>query len=52
MKVSTFRERVAAPERGVPEGVSEEKGSERKTLEMEIKKTKVEFEIRGHSKGI
>lgn len=52
MNVSTFRERVAAPERGVPETVSEEKGSERKTLEMEIKKTKVEFEIRGHSKGI
>ncbi len=52
LNVATFKEKVATPERKVSEAPSEARVPESQTGEMEIKKTKVEFEIRGHSKGI
>jgi Tfp pilus assembly PilM family ATPase len=52
LSVSTFKERVTVAERKLLEAPSEEKAREAQTKETEIKKTKVEFEIRGHSKEL
>jgi len=52
LRVSTLKERIEAPQRKVPEASASEGAGEVKTEVTEIKKTKVEFEIRAHSKGI
>lgn len=52
LTVSTLKETVPAPGRQLAESPPTERVAETKTAVIEIKKTKIEFEIRGHSKGI
>ncbi|TMA12404.1 MAG: hypothetical protein E6J89_04760 [Deltaproteobacteria bacterium] len=51
LNVSTFKEKVGAAGGQTPEMPTEQAAADTKTAEMEITKTKVEFEIRAHSRG-